>query len=183
MATATTIDVPRILEESVPLFALLVGLWIGHRSNAKLAAAQRYEDQLQRWKERRQDLLLRLMDHMYSLAHGASTAVTMTARPELRGGEYVDRSAPWMERWLDDRKETYNLKEIIGDPELEKLVDAFLSVEQEVAHSKVPKEELSATILMLEEPLGRATARAAALYRELEGPPPTKPRSSWWNPL
>ena len=54
------VNVGRILEEMIPFLTLVLGLILGHRSGSRLAAEQRFEDRLQRWKERRQDLLVQL---------------------------------------------------------------------------------------------------------------------------
>jgi hypothetical protein len=180
------IDVGRIFEQLIPVLALVLGLILGHRSGSRLAAEQRFEDRHQRWKERRQDLLVQLQRHAHTVAEEAATAMTLR-----NTGEPVDREAPWLLRWNESRKELITSADLLGDAELPARVQDFVLFQDGVASSKfAPKhvdgkhvsiaEQEREAILSLEPELSRVTSLAAEHYQELEGPEPTFAPPPWW---
>jgi hypothetical protein len=180
------IDVGRILEELIPVLTLVLGLILGHRSGSRLAAEQRFEDRHQRWKERRQDLLVQLQRQAHTLAEEAGTAMSFR-----NTGESVDREAPWLLRWNEARKDLITSSDLLGDAELTARVQEFINFQDEVAGSTfAPKhvegkivgvtDQQREALLSLEPVLGRVTSLAAQRYQELEGPEPAYAPPPWW---
>jgi hypothetical protein len=118
------IDIAQILRELLPFFTLMIGLLFRHRSGSALAAEQRFEDRRQRWKERRQDLLVRLQRQAHTLAEEAGTAMKFR-----NTGESVDREAPWLLRWNEAQKDLITSSDLLGDAELDARVRAFVHVQ------------------------------------------------------
>jgi hypothetical protein len=180
------IDVGRILEELIPVLTLVLGLILGHRSGSRLAAEQRFDDRHQRWKERRQDLLVRLQRQAHTLAEEAGTAMKFR-----NTGESVDREAPWLLRWNEARKDLITSSDLLGDAELDARVRAFVHFQDEVARSKFASKQVNGKLvsvtdqereklLSLEPVLSQVTSLAAQRYQELEGPEPTFLPPPWW---
>ena len=171
----------------VGVFGVLGGVLFERHSQANQSAIERCEDRNQRWRERRQGLLTRLQDHAFSLSNGAATAFSLNVRPELNEGKPVDRNDPWFVRMLDDQMAVHNLTDLIGDPELETRVRAFITHVNEVRSLRSAPEGLRAVVVSLEEPLSAVTEYASQLYRELEGPEPrcgdpgTQPLRQRWS--
>jgi hypothetical protein len=180
------IDVGRILEELIPVLTLVLGLILGHRSGSRLAAEQRFEDRHQRWKERRQDLLVQLQRQAHTLAEEAGTAMAFR-----NTGEPVDREAPWFLRWNEARKDLITSADLLGDAELTARVQAFVHFQDDVASSKFAPKQVDGKLvsvtdqqrerlLSLESALSQVTRLAGQRYQELEGPEPTFAPPTWW---
>jgi hypothetical protein len=180
------IDIGRIGEELIPVLTLVLGLILGHSSGSRLAAEQRFEDRHQRWKERRQDLLVQLQRQAHTLAEEAGTAMTFR-----NSGEPVDREAAWLLRWNEARKDLITSSDLLGDAELAARVKVFIQFQDEVASSKFAPNEIDGrlvsvteqeqeALLSLEPVLSGVTSLAAQRYQELEGPEPTFAPPTWW---
>jgi hypothetical protein len=180
------VDMAQTIRDLIPILTLILGLILGHRSGSRLAAEQRFEDQHQRWKERRQDLLVQLQRQAHTVAEEAGTAMHFRTT-----GEFVDREAPWFLRWNEARKGLITSTDLLGDPELTDRVQQFVHFQDEVASSKLaPKqvdgklvsvtEQEREKLLSLEPELAQVTSLAAQRYQELEGPEPTFAPPPWW---
>src|SRR5215217_9603012 len=136
------IDIGRIGEELIPVLTLVLGLILGHSSGSRLAAEQRFDDRHQRWKERRQDLLVQLQRQAHTLAEEAGTAMTFR-----NSGEPVDREAAWLLRWNEARKDLITSSDLLGDAELNARVQAFIHFQDEVARSKFAPKQVGGKVV------------------------------------
>jgi hypothetical protein len=153
--------------------AFLVGVFIERRTGMRLAADQRCKDQNQRWRERRQDLILQLQDRVFSLSQKSGAATAIKNRPELNEGKIVGFDTLWFREMLDDEKAAFNLTELLADAELKSRVYAFVAHVQAARQTIVSsQDELSRLVASFEQPLSNVTEYAGKLYRDLEGPEP-----------
>jgi hypothetical protein len=179
--------VPELSAAIVAGFALLIGVFVERYTGIRIATEQRCKDQNQRWRERRQDLILQIQDDMFSLSQKSGAATGIRNRPELNEGKIVGFDTPWFQAMLEDEKAAFNLTELLGDKELQSRVHAFVAHVQVARQTKVSsQEELSDLIGSFEQPLSRVIEYAAALYRDLEGTEPKcrdaaddTPRERW----
>jgi hypothetical protein len=164
---------PELSAAIIAGFALLIGVYIERYTGLRIAAEQRCKDQNQRWRERRQDLILQLQDHVFSLSQKSGAATGIRNRPELNEGRIVSFDTPWFQAMLEDEKAAFNLTELLGDMELQSRVNTFVAHVQHARQTIVnSQEELSDLIRSFEQPLSEVIEHAGQLYRDLEGPEP-----------
>jgi hypothetical protein len=164
---------PELSAAIIAGFALLIGVFIERYTGLRIAAEQRCKDQDQRWRERRQDLILQLQDHVFSLSQKSGAATGIRNRPELNEGKIVSFDTPWFQAMLEDEKAAFNLTALLGDRELQSRVYAFVAHVQGARQTMVSsQEELSDLIRSFEQPLSDVIGYAGQLYRNLEGPEP-----------